>query len=412
MKLIGWGSVVITILAGMTLAIALPARAQDWPQWRGPNRDGAVATFSEPRPWPESLREQWNVDVGLGYATPVLVGDRIYMFTRQGEDEVMRAIDAESGETIWMTSYDASFEMMRATARHGPGPKSTPAYADGRLFTFGISSIVTAFDAATGRQLWQKPATQAQPLYHTGMSPLVDGDLVIIHVGGPGDTALTAFDVATGEVRWSWDGDSPAYGSPIVVDLGDTRQVVTFTHQNLVGVSVATGELLWSRPFVTPSDTTSQTPILYGDTLIQAGRENGITAFRVVPQAGEWGTEDVWHTDEVSLHLTNGVVIDGVLYGLSHLNSGQYFGLDLDTGEVLWTSEPRQAENAAIVRAGGTIFALEDDAEMLVINASRNGFDLVRRWEVAYSETWAQPAISGNRLFVKDVSTLTLWTLN
>ena len=412
MKVIDRGFMVITISAGMTLAMALSAGAQDWPQWRGPNRDGAVATFSEPASWPESLREQWNVDVGLGYATPVLIGDRIYMFTRQGEDEVMRALDAESGETIWMTSYPAPFEMMSSTVRHGPGPKSTPAYADGRLFTFGISSIVTAFDAATGRQLWQKPAPLAQPLYHTGMSPLVEGDLIIIHVGGPGDGALMAFDVATGEVRWSWDGDGPAYGSPIVVDLGGTRQVVTFTHQNLVGVSVATGELLWSRPFVTPSDTTAQTPVLYGDTLIQAGRENGITAFRVIPQDGEWGTEDVWHTDEVSLHLTNGVAIDGVLYGLSYLNSGQYFGLDLDTGEVLWKSDARQADNAAIVRAGDTIFALENDAEMVVINASRNGFDPVRRWEVANSETWAQPAISGNRLFVKDVSTLTLWTLN
>lgn len=412
MKVIDRGFMVITISAGMTLAMALSAGAQDWPQWRGPNRDGAVATFSEPASWPESLREQWNVDVGLGYATPVLIGDRIYMFTRQGEDEVMRALDAESGETIWMTSYPAPFEMMSSTVRHGPGPKSTPAYADGRLFTFGISSIVTAFDAATGRQLWQKPAPLAQPLYHTGMSPLVEGDLIIIHVGGPGDGALMAFDVATGEVRWSWDGDGPAYGSPIVVDLGGTRQVVTFTHQNLVGVSVATGELLWSRPFVTPSDTTAQTPVLYGDTLIQAGRENGITAFRVIPQDGEWGTEDVWHTDEVSLHLTNGVAIDGVLYGLSYLNSGQYFGLDLDTGEVLWKSDARQADNAAIVRAGDTIFALENDAEMVVISASRNGFDPVRRWEVANSETWAQPAISGNRLFVKDVSTLTLWTLN
>jgi outer membrane protein assembly factor BamB len=285
-------------------------------------------------------------------------------------------------------------------------------YAAGRLFTLGISSIFTAFDAQTGRQLWQKPASAAQPLYHTGQSPVVDGNLVIVHLGGPGDTALTAFDTATGNVRWRWDGDSPAYGSPMVVEMGGVRQVVTFTHQNLVGVSLATGELLWRRPFTTPANTTSQTPIFYRDTVIQNGRDNGVTAFRPVRRDGAWTTEDVWQTREISLHLTNGVVADGVLYGLSHLNSGQYFALDLNNGQVLWKSDPRQAENAAIVRAGNTILSLQSDAKLVVINANRMRFDPVQRYEVAMSETWAQPAISGNRMFVKDVSNLTLWTLN
>jgi outer membrane protein assembly factor BamB len=394
-----------------TMGMVLQSSAQDWPQWRGPNRDGAVTSFREPAAWPEGLRQQWRVDVGTGYATPLLVGNRIYTFTRQGEEEVMQALDAGSGKSIWRTGYPAPFQMNNATARHGPGPKSTPVHEAGRLFSMGMTGIVTAFDAATGRLLWQKPATKAQPAFHTAMSPLVDGDKLIIHLGGIGDAALTAFDVASGKVLWTWDGDSPAYGSPIVVDLGGTRQVVTFTHQNMVGVSAATGELLWRRPFTTQSNTTSQTPILYQDMLIQAGRGNGITAFRVRPGDKGWTTEDVWQTKEVSLHMTNGVEIDGVLYGLSHLNSGQYFALDLATGKVLWTSDPRQAENAAIVRAGNTLFSLEQDSELVVMKANRAGFNVVRRYQVADSETWAQPAISGNRLFVKDVSRLTLWTL-
>ena len=398
----------ITIVFGLTSMVY----GQDWPQWRGPNRDGAIPLFSDPSAWPERLNQQWQVEVGSGYATPLVVGDRLYMYTRQNEDEVIQALDRRTGATIWRTSYPAPFELSSSAARHGPGPKSTPTFADGRIFTLGMSGIVTAFDAETGRRLWQEPAPTAQPLYHTGMSPVVDGEVMIVHVGGQGEGALTAFDVATGEARWKWEGDSPAYGSPIVVDLEGTRQVVTFTRRNLVGVAVASGELLWSRPFVTPSDTTSQTPILYRDTLIQAGRENGITAFRVVRGAEGWTTEDVWHTDEVSLHLTNGVEINGVLYGLSHLNSGQYFGLDLESGQVLWLSDPRQAVNAAIVRAGDTIFSLQDDAEMLILNANRTGLEPIRRYEVASSATWAQPAISGSAFYVKDVSNLTLWTLD
>jgi len=399
----------VSILAAMWTV--LQSSAQDWPQWRGPNRDGAITSFREPTAWPESLRQQWRIDVGSGYATPLLIGNRIYTFTRLGEEEVVQALDASSGKTIWRTGYAAPFQMNNATARHGPGPKSTPVHAGGRLFSLGMTGIVSAFDAATGRLLWQKPATKAQPAFHTAMSPLVDGSRLIIHLGGIGDTALTAFDVVSGKVLWTWDGDSPAYGSPIVVDLGGTRQVVTFTHQNMVGVSAATGELLWRRPFTTQSNTTAQTPILYGDTLIQAGRGNGITAFRVRPGDKGWTTEDVWQTKEVSLHMTNPVEIDGVLYGLSHLNSGQYFALDLATGKVLWLSEPRQAENAAIVRAGNTLFSLEQDSELVVMKANRTGFNVVRRYQVADSETWTQPAISGNRLFVKEVSRLTLWTI-
>lgn len=197
----------------------------------------------------------------------------------------------------------------------------------------------------------------------------------------------------------------------MLFELAGVRQIVTFTQENFVGVSASTGELLWRRPFVTPSTTTSQTPILYRDTVIQTGRANGITAFRVVRRGDGFETVDVWHTDEVSLHMTNGVVIDGVLFGLSHLNSGQYFALDLDGGKVLWTSEPRQAENAAMIRAGGTILSLEDDAELVVIRNSRTAFEPLKRYEVAKSATWAQPTLSGNRLFVKAVSTLALLLL-
>ena len=386
--------------------------AQDWPQWRGPERDGVAAGFDVPSGWPAELDRQWSVEVGLGYATPVLIGDRIYQFSRQAADEVMTAIDAATGETIWRTAYPAPFQMNPATMPHGPGPKSTPTYADGRLFAHGMTGAITAYDAADGRQLWQVPGTGVTPLYHTAMSPLVVDDLVIIHMGGHDNGALTAFDVARGDVRWSWDGDGPAYGSPMLFELGGVRQVVVFTQSQFVGVALETGALLWSRPFTTPSDTTSQTPILYDGMVIQSGRGNGVTAFRVTQSGGSWTTEDVWRTDEVSLHMANGVVDGNVLIGLSHLNSGQYFGLDLDTGDVLWTSNPRQANHASITRAGSAILSLEDDAELVVIARDRARFNPVQRYEVADSETWTAPTLSGDRLFVKDVLTLTLWTLD
>lgn len=147
----------------------------DWPQWRGANRDGSIGNFKPPAQWPEQLTRRWKVDVGLGYATPVLVGARIYMFARQGDNESMTALDAGTGATLWRTSYPAVFTMNSGAAQHGPGPKSTPAYFDGKVFAIGMTGMVTAFDAATGRILWQRPGTGVVPMFTTyAFAPLVD----------------------------------------------------------------------------------------------------------------------------------------------------------------------------------------------------------------------------------------------
>jgi outer membrane protein assembly factor BamB len=400
-------ALVLLVVIGMA-----PITGQDYPQWRGANRDGA-ATFNTPPAWPDQLTRQWQVDVGTGYAAPIVVRDRVYAFSRQGEDEVMRALDAANGKTIWETRYNASYKPNPAATRtHGTGPKSTPAFADGRLYTLGMTGAVTAFDAATGKQLWQKPGGSVEPLYHTALSPLVDRGLVIVHVGGHNNGALTAFDARTGEVKWSWHGDGPAYGSPIAAELGGTRQIVTFTQDNLVGVSAANGELLWRRPYTVRSTRNAVTPIVHGQTIIVSGLGMPVTGFRVLNRDGKWSFEDSWANNDVSMDMSTGVLIGTALYGFSPRNSGQFFAIDANTGQTLWLSDPRQGDNAAVVRAGDLWFALETDAELVVARANPKQHDIVKRYTVADSSTWAQPVLSGTRIFVKDVSNISLWTLN
>ena len=402
------GPVLSEILAGQ----AGQNRVEGWPQWRGSNRDGA-ASFTIPKSWPEKLTLKWKVDVGTGYAAPITLGDRVFAFSRQGEDEVMRALDAATGKTIWETKYNATYKpVVAATRTHGTGPKSTPTFADGRLYTLGMTGAVTAFDAATGKQIWQKPGGPVEPLYHTAMSPLVDRGLVIVHVGGHGNGALTAFDARTGDVRWSWNGDGPAYGSPIAAELGGTRQIVTVTQENLVGVSAATGELLWRRPYAVRATRNAVTPIIHGQTIIVSGLGLPVTGFRVSNRGGQWSFEDVWTNDDVTMDMSTGVVIGNSLFGFSPRNSGQFFAIDANTGQTQWLSEPRQGDNAAIVRAGDLWFALETDAELIVARANPKQFEVLKRYSVADSATWAQPVLSGQRVFVKDVSNISLWTLN
>jgi outer membrane protein assembly factor BamB len=406
-------SVGLVVLAALVMPVSAQRASNDWTQWRGASRDGAAPAVSDVNAWPEKLTQRWKVEVGQGYATPLVVGNRIYQFARKGEREVMMAIDADSGKVLWETGHTATFTMMPATKQHGPGPKSTPIFFNGRLYSIGMTGIVTAYDAASGKQLWQKPGSTVVPMFTThSFSPVIDRGLVVFHLGGHDEGALTAFDANTGDQRWSWKGDGPGYGSPVLADFGGTRQIVTITQGKLVGVDVATGALLWERPFVSPNNTNSNTPVVAGDLLIVSSNGPPTSALRVSKQGDKWSVETVWENADVPMRLSDAVVAGDVLFGLSTKNSGQYFGVDVKTGKTLWTSDGRQGQHAAIARAGNLLFSLEDDGELVILQNSRTAFEQLRRYKVSDAATWGQPSYSGNRVFVKDEANLTLWTTN
>ena len=403
----------IVVLAAW-LGAAAGATAADWPQWRGPARDGRIPDLKPRASWPAALKPGWKVRVGLGHASPIVAGGRVFAFTREGEDEVVRALDLATGREAWRQSYPAPYTLNSAASAHGKGPKSTPAWADGRLYTFGISGVLSAWDAASGRLLWRKQFGQFReqaPTYGAATSPLVDRGVLIVHVGGEGDGALTALDAATGAVRWAWKGDGPGYASPVVGDLAGLRQVVTQSQKLLVGLSADRGQLLWSVPFTTDYDQNAVTPILYGDLVIYGGLDHPMRAVRVVRRGAGFAAEAAWENAEVSSYLSSPVLADGSVYGLSRRKKGQYFRLDARTGKTLWLSEGRQADNAAIVAGGGALFLLDSEGELSVAPLGGAAFAPVRTWTLAASATWAQPVVTDAAVLVKDVDTLALWRI-
>ena len=405
------GTAAVVVLASTSLGQAQLA-STDVTQWRGPNRDGVVQGFTAPQAWPEMLVKRWTVEVGTGYATPLVVGNRVFVFSRLGENETMTALDGGSGKVVWQQSYPAPFAMNPATKAHGPGPKSTPVYFNGRLYSIGMTGVVTAWDAASGKQVWQKPGTGVAMEYTShSFSPLVDAGRVIFHVGGKDKGALTAFDLTTGDVRWSWAGDGPGYASPIVADLGGTRQIIVPTQAKLVSVDAATGALLWERPLVHQFSSNAITPIVYGQAVIVAGT-GPLMEIAVARRGTQWTTEQVWENTDLPLRFTTAVLAGDTLFGMSGRNAGQYYAMDARSGKALWTSDGRQAAHASIARSGDLVLSLESDGELVVLRNSATTFEPLRRYKVADTETWAQPAFSGNRILVKDVMSLTLWTLN
>lgn len=389
-------------------------RAQDWTQWRGSNRDGIVIGFSEPKTWPERLTKKWEATVGVGHSSPVVVGRKVYLFARQKEDEVISCLDLDTGKELWRDQYAVPYQMNPAATTHGKGPKSTPVVSNGRLYTLGITGILSCYDALSGKLRWRKDfASQfasTSPHFGTAMSPVIDAGLLIAHVGGHDSGALAAFDAETGEAKWSWKGDGPGYASPFVVDLGGVRQVVTQSQKHLIGVSASDGALLWSIPFTTAFVQNVVTPIIYKEMLIFSGLNKGIMAVRLTRKGSSWVPERVWENSEISFYMSTPVLHGDLLLGMSNRNKGQFVCLDARTGAQVWAGDSRQGENAAIVKAGEKLFSLTTDAQLIVSRITSNGLEPLKRYTVAASPTWAHPVIVGNRVLIKDESTLALWS--
>jgi outer membrane protein assembly factor BamB len=384
-----------------------PRPELDYRQWRGWQSDGGASAFVDPGVWPETLTRRWRVDVGEGYATPLIIGSRVYAFSRMNDAEGLTALDAASGRILWRTDYPAPYTPSRPAAAHGAGPKATPVFHEGMLFTSGISGIVSAFDAERGTLRWQTPPPSEAPFYGAAASPVGALDLVIVHPGNYGP--LTAFDARSGATRWTAGGGG-GFSSPIVALLGGVQQVISTTQTHVIGVETSNGRLLWRYPFAGANGAT--TPVVYGDAVIVSALNLGVEAFRPLRHGGEWTTTALWQTKDVSMYTSNPVVVEGTLFGLSHRSSGQFFALDAGTGAVLWLGQPREAANTAIVKARDLLFLLNDDGELIVARSSRARFEPLKRYTVADTATWAQPAISGRRIFVKDTSSLSLWTID
>lgn len=394
--------------------ILTTAATADWPQWRGPLRDGVISNFVEPKAWPGQLTLKWKVPVGLGHSSPLLVANRIYLHTRQEEREVVRCLDFVSGKTLWEHGYTVAYTMNPAATGHGKGPKSTPIVHEGKVYTFGITGIVSCLDAKTGSLQWRKDFSgqfrETSPLFGVAMSPAVDNGLLLVHVGGHDDGALVALDARTGNVGWTWKQDGPGYASPIVVEIDGTRQVVTQTQKLLVGISAATGQLLWSIPFTTPYSQNIVTPMVHDGALIFSGLSQPTVALRLKRSGNTWSATEVWKNPDVSMYMNSPVLVGGLLFGLSHRNKGQFFCLDAKTGQTFWTTTGREGENAAALSARTTLFFLTNDADLIVARPSYKNFNIVRRYKVADSPTWAHPVIERGRILVKDLSNLSLWS--
>jgi outer membrane protein assembly factor BamB len=399
------------IMAILMLLCASPVWAQDWPQWRGPNRDNHVVGFNAPKEWPKELTKKWKVTVGIGEASPALVGDKVYTFGRIGGDEVTICLDAATGKEIWKDKYAAA--KITGPAGGFTGPRSTIAVGDGKVCTLGVHGVVSCFDAATGKIVWRKENTGKVPGFQTSTSPMVVDGMCVVYVG-----VLTAYDLASGDVKWKWSGGGPPYGSPILMTVEGTKQVVTpAAGGSLAGINLADGKLLWQVKVGGGGgdyQSSQSTPISSGNKLFYSAAAKGgkgtFYGFKIEKNGTEFKASELWNKSGSADKYHSPLLKDDMIYGVS--SSGRsFFCIDAKTGEKVWSDDKRRGECGCILDAGPVLIALTSDKQLIAFEPGKT-YKEVAKYQVSDSETWSVPIIAGNRVFVKDKGgSLTLWTI-
>ncbi len=390
--------------------------AADWPQWRGPNRDGIAAGARLPRRWPDKAPEPlWRAAVGEGYSSPVIADGRLYVMGRDtGGKEVCLCLDPDTGEDLWRHAYDQPYRPFPGAASVGSGPKSTPTVDGDRVYMLGIDGMFHCLDAGTGRVRWKhdfaaeywgvEKDNEGYDLWKTlcgaSASPLIDGDRVILPVGGKKAGAMTAFDKHTGELVWKSLEDRSSYASPVVAELAGLRQVVGFTGKRMAGFNAADGNLLWDYPFPIAFDDTVVTPVVWRDLVLVCGGDKPATALRIEREQGKVRWTVAWRNNKLRSFMITPVPFKGHLYGIG--GGSRLVCIDLATGKTAWV-EGGFGSYASLVIADEQLLVLSDNGELTVLEPTPEAF--TPRAKVTLSEdgeTWAHLAVAGSRLYVKD----------
>jgi outer membrane protein assembly factor BamB len=383
--------------------------AEDWPQWRGMNRDGKVAGFKAPATWPAEMTQKWKVVVGTGDATPALADGKLYVFTRIDADEVIQCLDAASGNKLWEDKYGAITVSGGAGSGSHRGPRSSPAVSDGKVVTLGIGGVLSCLDKDTGKVLWRKEEFTAVPKFYTGTSPIVVDKMCIVHLGGSDQGHIIAFDLETGKEKWRWDGDGPDYSSPVLMTVENTKQVVFQASKSIVGIAVDDGRLLWQATNVATQSFNAATPVVDGQTVIYTRKNMGTKALKVQKEGDGFSVKELWSNPEIACEYSTPVLKDGMLFGFSERS--KLFCMNADTGEIAWVNETEYKNFGSILDAGSVMIVLTSDPEFVVFKPDGKQYEQVAKIKVADSPVYAHPVISGNAIYIEDENTLTMFTV-
>lgn len=402
-----------------------PCLADDWPQWRGPTRDGVwhetgvLDTFPSPR-----LELRWRVEISSGYSGPAVAAGRVLVtdrLTRPEPAERVLAFDAPTGKRLWTCSYPCRYLGVSYEA----GPRASVSIDDGRVYALGTMGHLHCLDAATGQILWKKePQKDYQvqvPIWGVAAAPLVDGDLVLVQLGAAGGACVVALDKHTGRERWRALDDRASYSAPIIIPQAGRRVLVCWTGDRVAGLDPASGKLYWDYPFPpTRMVINVPTPVVDQGRLFISDFYDGAAMLRLDPHALR--AEQVWRRrgrserDTDALHcMISTPVLDGdCVYGVD--SYGQFRCLDAATGDRIWENlsavPTARWANIHIVRNGDRYWMFNERGQLLIATLSRQGLQEISRAQLIEPTTaqlpqrggvcWSHPAFANRHVFARN----------
>lgn len=404
-----------TLLALTLLTTTITANAQEWTQWRGPARDGSVSAKNSPAKWPETFQRTWRVEIGEGYSSPVVDRGRVFVHSRRDPEEIISAINLADGKVVWQQKYQAVFNKNQYAVQMAKGPNATPLILGDRLFTLGVTGILNAWEAGGGRLLWtrdfSKSIDTSKLFCGTAASPIAVEGRIVVQVGSDiHGGQILALNMSTGATVWEWKGLGPGYASPVVIDLGGTRQLVTMTEGSIVGIDAKNGQELWTVPFPDEWHENITTPLWTGTHLVVSGTRAGTHAYSLAQSSGKWQATEAWKNGDVAMYMSSPVFGDGLIYGHSSRKKGQFVAVDAKTGAVKWATEGREGEHASLLLTPQHVIFLTNGADLIVAKRGTPAFAVEKRYEVAEAATWAVPVLLGSNVLVRDATGLMLLT--
>jgi outer membrane protein assembly factor BamB len=379
--------------------------ADDWNQWRGPNRDGGVAGND----WPadlDGLELQWRVELGKGYPGPIVADDRVFVVETVGDETVgVRALDRETGSELWTREWTGTGEVPFFARDNGDWVRSTPVYDGKTLFVGDMTEVILALDGTTGKERWRADMPERfgtkPPDFGFASSPLVIGDHLYVQAAN----SLVKLDKSSGATVWrSLESSdeiqhSGAFSSPVEATIDGSRQIVTLTRDSLYGVDPESGETLWARPVPNFRGMNILTPLVVDGAIFTSPYKQRSFLYSVGRSEGVMRAEQSWE-NKSSAYMSSPISIDGHIY--MHLGNRRFECIDLKTGESRWRSEPL-GKYWSMSHQADKILALDQSGMLHLIRANPREFELLDSYEVSEQETWGHLAVSGDQLFVREL---------
>jgi outer membrane protein assembly factor BamB len=389
------------------LAIVGPASAGDWPQWRGPGRDNVWHEKDLPDRLPDNIKPRWKRPLGGGYGGIAVTGGRVYVMDRQKlprEVERVVCLDAGSGKTLWTHEYPVRYGKLD----YGNGPRSTPTVHQGKVYTFGALAHLHCLDAATGKVIWSHDAVKAFdariPIWGHSCSPLIDGERVVVQVGGKPEACLMAFDRHTGNPVWRSLADPPGYASPTLVGTKNGRLLVAYTPEHLVGLDPETGKVRWREPFKGIEFGVSISDAVFLDGILLASNYwSGSKALRLDALGGN--PQPAWEGKQLSLLMSTPLVRSGHVYALDRFRGLKC--IEMKTGTVKWEGKhvtPRGSNPQASLcwlGEGERALIFNEKGELLLCQLAPEGLRSLGKASILPGLIWAHPAFADGCIFAR-----------